>query len=153
MSLVLSIFALAKNYTMYPVEIVNPMKEELTDFGFSELLSAPAVNEQLAKSGSTLVVINSVCGCSAGTARPGVLMAVSNSPKKPDYLTTCFAGFDLEAVKAVREHLLPYPPSSPAIALFKNGRLVHMIERHHIEGRTAEMIAENLTSAFDQYCN
>lgn len=153
MSPVLSIFALAKNYTMYPVEIVNPMKEELTDYGFSELLSAPAVNEQLAKSGSTLVVINSVCGCSAGTARPGVLMAVSNSSKKPDYLTTCFAGFDLESVKAVREHLLPYPPSSPAIALFKDGKLAHYIERHMIEGRSAQAIAENLIAAFNQHCN
>jgi putative YphP/YqiW family bacilliredoxin len=153
MSLVLSIFAAAKIFTMYPVEIVNPMKEELTDFGFSELLSATSVNEQLAKPGSTLVVINSVCGCSAGTARPGVLMAVSNSAKKPDFLTTCFAGFDLEAVKAVREHLLPYPPSSPAIALFKDGKLAHYIERHMIEGRSAQAIAENLVAAFNQHCN
>ena len=138
---------------MYPVEIVNPMKEELTDNGFAELLSASLVNDQLTKSGTTLVMINSVCGCSAGTARPGVLMAVANSAKKPDYLTTCFAGFDVEAVKAVREHLLPYPPSSPAIALFKNGHLAHYIERHMIEGRSAQAIAENLIDAFNQHCN
>ena len=130
---------------MYPVEIVNPMKEELTENGFAELLSSTAVNDQLAKSGTTLVMINSVCGCSAGTARPGVL--------KPDFLTTCFAGFDLEAVKSVREHLMPYPPSSPAIALFKNGQLAHYIERHMIEGRSAHAIAENLIAAFSQHCN
>jgi putative YphP/YqiW family bacilliredoxin len=98
-------------------------------------------------------MINSVCGCSAGTARPGVLMAVLNGHKKPDYLTTSFAGFDIEAVKKVREHMLPYPPSSPAIALFKDGQLVHLIERHNIEGRSAQMIADNLTGAFEAYCN
>lgn len=138
---------------MYPEEIVIPMKEELTENGFSELLTAADVEKALAEKGTTLVMINSVCGCSAGTARPGVLMAVQNSPKKPDQLTTSFAGFDIEAVKKVREHLLPYPPSSPAIALFKDGKLVHMIERHHIEGRSAQMIAENLIGAFDTYCN
>lgn len=138
---------------MYPEEIVIPMKEELTENGFSELLTAADVEKALAEKGTTLVMINSVCGCSAGTARPGVLMAVHNSPKKPDQLTTSFAGFDIEAVKKVREHLLPYPPSSPAIALFKDGKLVHMIERHHIEGRSAQMIAENLIGAFDTYCN
>jgi len=138
---------------MYPAEIVIPMKEELTDRGFSEMLTAEQVNQQLAKEGTTLVMINSVCGCSAGTARPGVIMAVENSTKKPDFLTTSFAGFDVEAVKAVREHLLPYPPSSPAIALFKNGQLVHYIERHNIEGRSAQMIAENLAGAFEQHCN
>ena len=138
---------------MYPAEIVIPMKEELTENGFTELLSATAVNEQLAKEGTTLVMINSVCGCSAGTARPGVLMAVANSGTPPDFLTTSFAGFDIDAVKAVREHLLPYPPSSPAIALFKNGQLVHYIERHMIEGRSAQAIAENLIASFQQYCN
>ena len=138
---------------MYPAEIVNPMKEELTERGFTELLTADEVNQQLAKEGTTLVMINSVCGCSAGTARPGVLMAVANSSKQPDFCTTSFAGFDVEAVKAVREHLLPYPPSSPAIALFKNGQLVHYVERHMIEGRSAQMIAENLIGAFEQYCN
>ncbi len=138
---------------MYPEEIVIPMKEELTENGFVEMLTATDVDAKLADEGTTLVVINSVCGCSAGTARPGVLMAVHNSAKKPDNLTTSFAGFDVDAVKKIREHLLPYPPSSPSIALFKNGQLVHFIERHNIEGRSAQMIAENLIGAFDQYCN
>ncbi|HWJ25371.1 MAG TPA: BrxA/BrxB family bacilliredoxin [Flavisolibacter sp.] len=138
---------------MYPVEIVQPMKEELTENGFSELLTKEAVEDQLKQKGTTLVMINSVCGCSAGTARPGVLMAVMNSSKKPDHLTTSFAGFDLEAVQTIREHLMPYPPSSPAIALFKDGALVHFIERHQIEGRPAQMIAHNLISAFEAYCN
>ena len=138
---------------MYPVQIVQPMKEELTENGFQELVNGSEVEKQLKKDGTTLVMINSVCGCSAGTARPGVLMAVANAPKKPDYLTTSFAGFDLEAVQTLRQHLLPYPPSSPAIALLKNGELVHFIERHQIEGRSAQMIATNLISAFEQYCN
>ena len=138
---------------MYPEEIVQPMKEELTENGFVELQSGKEVEEQLSKKGTTLVMINSVCGCSAGSARPGVLMAVMNAPKKPDHLTTSFAGFDIEAVKTLREHLMPYPPSSPAIALFKDGQLVHFIERHQIEGRPAQMIANNLISAFDAYCN
>lgn len=138
---------------MYPEEIVIPMKEELTENGFSELLSAEAVESQLSMEGTTLVMINSVCGCSAGTARPGVLMAVANTSKKPDYLTTSFAGFDIDAVKTLRQHLMPYPPSSPAIALFKNGQLVHFIERHQIEGRPAQVIAQNLIGAFEQYCN
>ena len=137
---------------MYPAELVLPMKEELTDNGFHELLSSGEVESQLQKAGTTLVMVNSVCGCSAGSARPGVLMAVANSPKKPDYLTTSFAGFDLEAVNKIREHLLPYPPSSPAIALFKDGKLVHMIERHQIEGRPAQLIAHNLIAAFSEYC-
>src|SRR5690348_16722791 len=137
---------------MYPQEIVLPMKEELTENGFSELLTSDAVEAQLKKQGTTLIMINSVCGCSAGSARPGVLMAVANSPKKPDYLTTSFAGFDLEAVNKIREHLLPYPPSSPSIALFKDGKLVHMIERHQIEGRPAQLIAHNLIAAFEEYC-
>src|SRR5215467_558712 len=138
---------------MYPREIVQPMKEELTDGGFSELLTSEEVNSQLNQKGTTLVMINSVCGCSAGTARPGVLMAVANSSKRPDHLTTSFAGYDLDAVRKVREHLLPYPPSSPSIALFKDGELVHFVERHQIEGRSAQMIAHNLISAFQEYCN
>ncbi|HEX7904712.1 MAG TPA: BrxA/BrxB family bacilliredoxin [Chitinophagaceae bacterium] len=137
---------------MYPEEIVIPMKEELTDNGFSELLSAGEVESQLTKEGTTLVMINSVCGCSAGTARPGVLMAVANTNVKPDFLTTSFAGFDIEAINTLRQHLLPYPPSSPAIALFKNGQLVHFIERHQIEGRPAQVIAHNLIGAFEQHC-
>ena len=137
---------------MYPAEIVIPMKEELTENGFDELVSAEAVDNQLSQKGTTLVMINSVCGCSAGTARPGVLMAVTNAGKKPDYLTTSFAGFDIDAVKKLREHLMPYPPSSPAIALFKDGQLVHFVERHQIEGRSAQMIAHNLIAAFDENC-
>lgn len=138
---------------MYPAEIVVPMKEELTEHGFEELLTSTDVESQLNKQGTTLIMINSVCGCSAGSARPGVIMAVNNTSKKPDYLTTTFAGFDMEAVKKVRERLLPYPPSSPAIALFKDGQLVHFIERHQIEGRPAQVIANNLINAFEQYCN
>jgi len=111
------------------------------------------VDAQLAKAGTTLVMINSVCGCSAGSARPGVLIAVANAKQKPDFLTTVFAGFDVEAVNKLRQHLLPYPPSSPAIALFKDGKLVHFIERHQIEGRSAQIIAHNLLGAFEEYCN
>jgi putative YphP/YqiW family bacilliredoxin len=137
---------------MYPEQLVIPMKEELTENGFSELRTPEEVINQLESKGTTLVMINSVCGCSAGTARPGVLMAVHNTRKKPDHLTTSFAGFDVDAVRTLRERLLPYPPSSPAVALFKDGQLVHMIERHHIEGRSAQMIANNLIAAFDEYC-
>lgn len=128
------------------------MKSELTDRGFEEMLTADAVDDVLAEPGTTLVMINSVCGCSAGTARPGVLLAVTKSEKRPDRLKTSFAGFDTEAVQKVREYLMPYPPSSPSIALFKDGQLVHFIERHHIEGRPAEMIAQNLEAAFEEFC-
>ncbi|MBL0334357.1 MAG: BrxA/BrxB family bacilliredoxin [Chitinophagaceae bacterium] len=138
---------------MYPEEIVLPMKEELTENGFTELLTAADVEAQLSKEGTTLVMINSVCGCSAGSARPGVLLACAHAEIKPDFLTTSFAGFDVDAVKTLRQHLMPYPPSSPAIALFKNGQLVHFIERHQIEGRPAQMIAQNLIGAFQQHCN
>ncbi len=137
---------------MYPAEIVLPMKAELTDHGFEDLQTPEEVDEAINKEGTTLVMINSVCGCSAGSARPGVLMAVANANKKPESITTTFAGFDVDAVKKVREHLLPYPPSSPSIALFKNGEIVHLIERHQIEGRSAQMIASNLVAAFEQYC-
>lgn len=138
---------------MYPQEIVIPMKEELTENGFTELLTPSDVENVLNEKGTTLVVINSVCGCSAGTARPGVVMAINKGTKRPDKMTTSFAGFDVDAVRKIREHLLPYPPSSPAIALFKDGQLVHMIERHMIEGRSAQMIADNLIGAFDLHCN
>jgi putative YphP/YqiW family bacilliredoxin len=137
---------------MYPEELVMPMKSELTDNGFEEMLTADEVEDVLAEPGTTLVVINSVCGCSAGTARPGVLMAVAQSAKKPDRLKTAFAGYDTEAVKQLREHLMPYPPSSPCVALFKDGDLVHFIERHHIEGRPAAIIAQNLAAAMEEYC-
>jgi putative YphP/YqiW family bacilliredoxin len=138
---------------MYPAQIVIPMKEELTEQGFEELLTPADVDAMVSDKGTTLVVINSVCGCSAGSARPGVLMSVHNANKKPDRLTTTFAGFDIDAVKKLREYLLPYPPSSPAVALFKDGQLVHMIERHQIEGRPAQMIAQNLMAAYEVYCN
>lgn len=138
---------------MYPAEIVLPMKAELTDSGFEEMVSAQEVDDTLKQEGTTLVVINSVCGCAAGACRPGVLMAVQNANKRPDRLTTSFAGFDIEAVNQVRSHMLPYPPSSPAIALFKDGQLVSMLERHQIEGRPAQVIAQHLISVFDEFCN
>ena len=137
---------------MYPEQIVIPMKEELTQKGFEDLTTAEAVEKALSQSGTTLLVINSVCGCSAGAARPGVLEALQVSSKKPNHLATSFAGFDDEAVAKVREHLLPYPPSSPSIALFKDGNLIHFLERHNIDGHTAKMISTNLTAAFEEYC-
>lgn len=138
---------------MYPAEIVLPMKAELVDGGFDELLTSNEVTSTLAKTGTTLVVINSVCGCAAGSCRPGVLMAVQNATNLPDRLTTTFAGFDVEAINQVRKHLLPYPPSSPAIALFKDGELVSIVERHQIEGRPAQVIAQHLISVFNEHCN
>ena len=137
---------------MYPAELVMPMKAELTQHGFEDLATPEQVDLALTKSGTTLLVLNSVCGCSAGTARPGVVLAVQNASKKPTQCVTSFAGFDSEAVKQARTYLLPYPPSSPSIALLKDGHLVHMIERHMIEGRPAQMIAANLMDAFEQYC-
>lgn len=136
---------------MYPEQLVKPMKAELTSVGFEDLTTPDAVKEAISSKGTVLVVINSVCGCAAGAARPGVKLAVQGN-KKPDRLTTVFAGFDTEAVVEARNHMLPYPPSSPSIGLFKDGKLVHFIERHHIEGRSAEMIAENLKGAFEEYC-
>lgn len=136
---------------MYPPELVAPMKSDLTDVGFEELLNPEAVDAAIGSEGTVLVVLNSVCGCAAGSMRPAVKLAVQHS-KVPGKLTTAFAGVDRDAVDRARKFMLPYPPSSPSIALFKDGRLVHMIERHHIEGRTAEMIAQNLTMAFDEYC-
>ncbi len=137
---------------MYPQELVQPMKDEVLQKGFEELTSAEAVDQALSQDGTALVLINSVCGCSAGTARPGVLMAVETANQKPNQTLTAFAGFDKEAVDQVRTYLKPYPPSSPSIALFKDGKLVHFIERHMIEGRSADMIAANLKDAFDNYC-
>ncbi|MEQ8910416.1 MAG: BrxA/BrxB family bacilliredoxin [Vicingaceae bacterium] len=136
---------------MYPEELVAPMKEELTTVGFNELLTPEQVDDAIGAEGTTLVMVNSVCGCAAANARPAVIMA-SKHDKKPNRMTTVFAGVDSEAVAQARKHMLPYPPSSPSIALFKDGKLVHFIERHHIEGRPAEMIAENLSSAFDEFC-
>jgi putative YphP/YqiW family bacilliredoxin len=137
---------------MYPEQIVMPMKEELTENGFSDLVTADEAENAINETGTTLLVINSVCGCSAGTARPGVLLALESADKKPDHLATAFAGFDYDAVDKVREHLLPYPPSSPSVALFKDGKLVHFLERHNIEGASAAMIANNLSAAFEAYC-
>ena len=137
---------------MYPEEIVIPMKRDLTSAGFTELTSPDAVDAAIKAEGTTLVVVNSVCGCAAGAARPGAKLAVQNSGKRPDRITTVFAGFDTEAVARARQYFAPYPPSSPAMALFKDGKLVHFIERHHIEGRSAEMIAQNLIGAFEEYC-
>ena len=138
---------------MYPPELVQPMTRELIDVGFDSLTSDVQVDQALdKKTGTTLLIVNSVCGCAAANARPGVRMALQNTIK-PDHLVTVFAGVDKGAVAKAREFLLPYPPSSPAIALFKEGKLVHMLERHHIEGRSAQMIADNLVNAFSTYCN
>lgn len=136
---------------MYPPELVAPMKSELTEVGFEELLTPDAVDKAISREGTTFILINSVCGCAAANARPAARMAVTND-KRPDKITTVFAGVDTEAVNQARKYMLPYPPSSPSMALFKNGKLVHFIERHHIEGRPAEMIAENLAAAFNEYC-
>lgn len=137
---------------MYPPHLVAPMSKDLTDFGFEGLTTVEEVNTSLDnKEGTTLLVVNSVCGCAAANARPGVKFALQNE-KKPTNLVTVFAGVNKEATERAREYLLPYPPSSPAIALFKDGQLVHFIERHHIEGRSAEMISNNLKMAFDHFC-
>lgn len=136
---------------MYPAELVQPMRDDLASAGFEELFSADTVESALNKEGTTLVVVNSVCGCAAANARPAAKLSLRNE-KKPDHLVTVFAGVDFEAVDAARNRMIPFPPSSPSMALFKNGELVHMIERHHIEGRPAEMIAENLTEAYNEFC-
>lgn len=136
---------------MYPPELVKPMKDELTQAGFKELLTAEEVDYALDQQGTTLVVVNSVCGCAARNARPGAIYSLNNA-KIPTQLVTVFAGVDREATDAARERMVPFPPSSPAIALFKDGELVHMLERHHIEGRPAELIAENLVDAYNEYC-
>ena len=138
---------------MYPEQLVAPMRLDLTSAGFTELKTAEEVDQQLKdQKGTTLVVINSVCGCAAGAARPGVKWALQHSEKRPGQLTTVFAGVDGEAVARAREYTLPYPPSSPSIALFKDGELVHFVERHHIEGRNAQMIGEHLVEVFEEYC-
>ena len=136
---------------MYPAELVKPMREDLTRVGFEELHTPEAVDAALAKEGTTLVVVNSVCGCAAANARPGARMSLQNA-KRPDHIVTVFAGVDKDAVDKARQHMVPFPPSSPSMALFKDGELVHMLERHHIEGRPAELIAENLIDAFNEYC-
>ncbi len=138
---------------MYPPELVAPMKGELTQAGFQELLTPEQVDSVLNNTkGTALVVVNSVCGCAARMARPSVILALSQASKKPEKLTTVFAGVDRASTERAREYMLPYPPSSPSIALFKDGKLVHFLERHHIESSPAEMIAENLKAAFNEYC-
>jgi putative YphP/YqiW family bacilliredoxin len=137
---------------MYPEELCKPMRAELTNVGFVELKTADEVDSLLSEKEKTvLIIVNSVCGCAAGNARPAVKMAIEFDVK-PDVFATVFAGQDSEATSRAREYMLPYPPSSPSIALFKNGEIVHLIERHHIEGRTAQMIADNLKDAFNQIC-
>ena len=136
---------------MYPPELVKPMREDLTNNGFTNLYTSEEVKDAISKEGTTLVVVNSVCGCAAANARPAAVMSLQNA-KKPDRLITVFAGVDQEAVQAARELMVPFPPSSPSMALFKDGELVHMLERHHIEGRPARMIAENLMDAYNEFC-
>ena len=136
---------------MYPAELVMPMKAELIDKGFQDLTTPEQVQDALKQSGTTLVMVNSVCGCAAGAARPGVIYSLTGD-KKPDHLTTVFAGFDTDAVAEARKHFAPFPPSSPCIALFKDGELVHMLERHHIEGNPAGAIAANLQAAYEEFC-
>ena len=136
---------------MYPAELVKPMREHLTQVGFKELHNTEAVDTAVAQSGTTLVVVNSVCGCAAANARPGAIMSLDNE-KLPTQTVTVFAGVDKEAVQKTREHMVPFPPSSPCMALFKDGELVHVLERHQIEGRPAELIAENLKNAYNEFC-
>jgi len=136
---------------MYPEELVRPMREELNSVGFNQLTEVDEVEKAIKSDGTTLVVVNSVCGCAAANARPGVRISLKNT-KKPANLVTVFAGVDKEATDAARSLMVPFPPSSPSMALFKNGELVHMLERHHIEGRPADMIAENLVDAYNEFC-
>jgi len=136
---------------MYPEELVKPMRNDLVKAGFEELHTSEAVENALKKEGTTLVVVNSVCGCAAANARPAAKISLQNA-KKPDYAVTVFAGVDKDAVDSARAAMIPFPPSSPSMALFKDGELIHMIERHHIEGRPAEIIAENLIEAYNEHC-
>ena len=136
---------------MYPEELVRPMRQELVNAGFQELFTANDVEQALDQKGTTLVMVNSVCGCAAGTARPGAIASLQLD-KRPNQLTTVFAGVDTESTNKAREMMVPFPPSSPSIALFKDGQLVHMLERHHIEGRSADMIAANLAGAYEEFC-
>ncbi len=136
---------------MYPAELIKPMREDLTNIGFEELHTSEGVDEAIAKEGTTLIVVNSVCGCAAANARPAARLSLQNS-KRPNHLVTVFAGVDREATEKARQYMIPFPPSSPCMALFKDGELVHMLERHHIEGRPAELIAENLVDAYNEHC-
>ncbi len=136
---------------MYPEALVKPMKAELVSAGFEDLTTPESVDNAVKQEGTVLMVVNSVCGCAAGACRPGVKLSLDHA-KKPTHLTTVFAGFDGDAVNQARQHFAPYPPSSPCIALFKNGELVHFVERHNIEGRTAAMISEHLKMVYDEFC-
>ena len=136
---------------MYPEALVKPMKAELISAGFEDLTTPESVDNAVKYEGTTLMIVNSVCGCAAGACRPGVKLSIDHA-KKPTHLTTVFAGFDGDAVNQARKHFAPYPPSSPCIALFKNGELVHFVERHNIEGRTAAMISEHLKMVYDEFC-
>ena len=140
-----------QKFEMYPLEIIKPMKEELTSIGFKDLTKSEDVNNYILNSKSAVLIINSVCGCAAANARPGVISSISN-PKVPDELLTVFAGVDKDATEAARNLMVPFPPSSPCIAVFKDGELVHMLERHHIEGRSSEIISDNLKQAFNEFC-
>ena len=140
-----------QKFEMYPLEIIKPMKEELTSIGFKDLTKSEDVNNYILNSKSAVLIVNSVCGCAAANARPGVISSISN-PKVPDELLTVFAGVDKEATEAARNLMVPFPPSSPCIAVFKDGELVHMLERHHIEGRSSEIISDNLKQAFNDFC-
>ncbi|HEU4716561.1 MAG TPA: BrxA/BrxB family bacilliredoxin [Bacteroidia bacterium] len=137
---------------MYPPQLVMPMKAELVDVGFEDLTTPDEVDAAIKSPGTVLVVVNSVCGCAAGAARPGVKLSIQGEGKKPNRLATVFAGFDTEATVQARKYFAPYPPSSPSIALFKDGKLIHFVERHHIEGRSAQMIADHLKMAYDEFC-
>ena len=138
---------------MYPPELVQPMKDDLTAVGFEQLTNSAEVDQAINEAaGTMLVVVNSVCGCAAGSMRPGVRKSLENAEKKPTSLVSAFAGVDRDAVVRARQYMLPYPPSSPCIALFKDGKLMHMVERHHIEGRTADMIAEHLKMVYEEFC-
>ena len=136
---------------MYPAELTAPMATDLVTAGFEELKTPDQVDKALMQAGTVLCVVNSVCGCAAGAARPGAKMSLRGE-KRPAKLVTVFAGVDTDAVNQARRHFLPYPPSSPAMAIFKDGKLVHFLERHHLEGRSADMIAENLMMAYDEFC-
>jgi len=136
---------------MYPAELVKPMREDLTSVGFIELTTSKDVTTHVSKNNTAVLIVNSVCGCAAANARPGIKQSLNND-KKPEQLLTVFAGVDKEATDSARNLMIPFPPSSPCIALFKNGELVHMLERHHIEGRSSEIISKNLKQAYDQYC-
>ncbi len=137
---------------MYPPELVAPMRAELDQLGFEQTMTVEAVDGAVNSTGTVLMVLNSVCGCAAGSMRPGVRKSLEGAAKKPEKLVSSFAGVDRDAVVRARQYMLPYPPSSPSIALFKDGKLMHMVERHHIEGRTADMIAEHLKMVYEEFC-